>query len=311
MDFPDLHRIAPGSRVRLAQIDPDDTSDFKPNSKNPSKAQATKTTTSTSKARGMRTTSDAQRDAAKSAKDALKLAAAHDLQHNIARIAELQELLYAENKSGLLVILQGMDTSGKDGVVRNVFSGINPQGCHVISFKKPSEMEADRDFLWRIHAAIPAKGEINVFNRAHYEDVLIVRVHNFVPEPVWRQRYDMINQFEEYLTNNHVVIVKFMLHISKDEQKQRLQARLDDPAKRWKFNPADVHERTHWDDYQRAYEAVLEKCSTPRAPWYVIPANKKWYRNWAISTILRQTLEELKPKAPKAAFDPKQIVIPD
>jgi PPK2 family polyphosphate:nucleotide phosphotransferase len=278
MDFPDLHRIKPNARVRLADIDPDSAPGF------PSK---------------------------KREKTAIKDEAAKQVASNLQRIAELQELLYAQNQTSMLVVLQGMDTSGKDGVVRGVFSGINPQGCHITSFKKPSEAEADRDFLWRIHAQVPARGEINVFNRAHYEDVLIVRVHNFVPENVWRKRYDMINQFEQYLTNNHVVIVKFMLHISKDEQKARLQARLDDPAKRWKFNPADVQERKHWDDYQRAYETVLEKCSTTHAPWYVIPANKKWYRNWAISTILRQSLEEIDPKAPKATFDPKAITIPD
>ncbi len=281
MDFPDLHRIKPNSRVRLNSIDPDGSPGFRPAAK------------------------------AKGNKNAIKDQAAAEVTANVEQIAKLQELLYAENKTGLLVVLQGMDTSGKDGVVRGVFSGVNPQGCHVISFKKPSETEADRDFLWRIHAAIPARGEINVFNRAHYEDVLIVRVHNFVPETIWRKRYDMINQFEHYLTDNHVVMLKFMLHISKDEQKARLQARLDDPTKRWKFNPGDVQERKHWDDYQRAYEAVLDKCSTPAAPWYVIPANTKWYRNWAISTIVRQTLEEISPKAPKATFDPKAIVIPD
>lgn len=281
MDFPDLHRIKPNSRIRLTSIDPEGTPGFRPSGK------------------------------ARSNKNAIKDEAAAEVTANVKQIAQLQELLYAENKTGLLVVLQGMDTSGKDGVVRGVFSGVNPQGCHVISFKKPSEAEADRDFLWRIHAAIPARGEINVFNRAHYEDVLIVRVHNFVPETVWRKRYDMINQFEQYLSDNHVVMLKFMLHISKDEQRSRLQARLDDPAKRWKFNPADVQERKHWDDYQRAYEAVLERCSTSVAPWYVIPANKKWYRNWAISTIVRQTLEEIGPKPPKASFDAKSIVIPD
>ncbi len=306
MDFPDLHRIKPDSRVRLAQIDPDDTSGFVPKisphkaDTNANKSKANKSKANKSKAN----TSTVD-------KHAIKQLASDQVDANIARVVTLQELLYAENRLGILVVLQGMDTSGKDGVIRSVFSGINPQGCHVKSFKKPSEAEADRDFLWRIHAAIPARGEIGVFNRAHYEDVLIVRVHNFVPEAVWRRRYDMINQFEEYLTNNNIVILKFMLHISKDEQKERLQARLDDPSKHWKFNPADVAERKHWDDYQRAYEAILEKCSTPHAPWYVIPANKKWYRNWAISTILRKTMEEVNPKAPKATFDAKQIVIPD
>jgi PPK2 family polyphosphate:nucleotide phosphotransferase len=234
-----------------------------------------------------------------------------ELAEDVARVATLQEALYAQNRHSVLVVLQGMDTSGKDGVLRHVFSGINPQGCHVTSFKKPSEAEADRDFLWRVHNAIPAKGEIGVFNRSHYEDVLIVRVHKFVPEGVWAKRYDTINEFERYLSENHVTILKFMLHISKDEQKRRLQARLDDPSKRWKFNPQDVAERTHWNAYMDAYQDALARCSTPWAPWHAIPANKKWYRNWAIAKILRATLESLDPKPPRASFDPKSIVIPD
>ncbi len=277
LSFPTLHRINPGSKVSLAAIDPGAAPAFSGQSKN--------------------------------FKDKIKEKAGAETAAHVAEIAKLQEVLYAENKTGLLVILQGMDTSGKDGVVRNVFSGVNPQGCHVMSFKKPSEAEADRDFLWRIHAAVPARGEIHVFNRAHYEDVLIVRVHNFVPEATWRKRYEMINQFEQYLTENHVVLLKFMLHISKDEQRERLQARLDDPTKQWKFNPGDVEERKYWNDYQKAYEAVLEKCSMPHAPWYVIPANKKWYRNWAVSKIVLETLREIKPKAPKPTFDPKKYVI--
>ncbi|MFO0858530.1 MAG: polyphosphate kinase 2 family protein [Phycisphaerales bacterium] len=278
-NFPSLHRVNPNSKVSLASIDPGATPGVETQGKD------------------------------KKAKDKLKDQANEATAQHVADIAKLQEVMYAENKTGLLVVLQGMDTSGKDGVVRNVFSGVNPQGCHVTSFKKPSEAEADRDFLWRIHAEVPARGEIHVFNRAHYEDVLIVRVHNFVPEPVWRKRYEMINQFEQYLTENHVVVLKFMLHISKDEQKERLQARLDDPAKQWKFNPTDVEERKYWSDYQKAYEAVLEKCSTEYAPWYVIPSNKKWYRNWAVSKIVRDTLQEIKPKAPRPTYDPKKYVI--
>jgi PPK2 family polyphosphate:nucleotide phosphotransferase len=239
----------------------------------------------------------------------LKARAEAEMKDDTERIAALQEVLYAENKSALLVVLQGMDTSGKDGVIRHVFSGVNPQGCHVTSFKKPSEAEADRDYLWRIHAAVPPKGEIGIFNRAHYEDVLIVRVHNFVPESVWRSRYEQINEFEHYLSGNHVRMLKFMLHISKDEQKQRLQARLDDPAKRWKFNPADVAERAHWQLYQAAYEDALSKCSTAWAPWHVIPADRKWYARWAIARIVREALEEMNPKTPKATFDPKAIKI--
>jgi PPK2 family polyphosphate:nucleotide phosphotransferase len=268
-----LHRVKAGSKVVIAEIDPDGAPAFMgPKAESKARAEA-------------------------------------ELADDVARIAKLQEVLYAENKTSVLVVLQGMDTSGKDGVLRHVFSGINPQGCCVTSFKKPSEAEADRDFLWRIHNAVPARGEIGVFNRSHYEDVLIVRVHNYVPEKVWRKRYDMINDCERYLSENHIVMLKFFLHIDKDEQKERLQARLDDPEKRWKFNPADLTERAFWDDYQRAYEDVLMKCSTDVAPWFVIPANKKWYRNWAVARILRETLEALDPKAPKVEFDPKKIVI--
>lgn len=228
---------------------------------------------------------------------------------NVSRMAELQERLYAENKRALLVVLQGMDTSGKDGVVRHVFSGLNPQGCHVTSFKKPSEAEADRDFLWRIHAAVPPKGEIAVFNRAHYEDVLVVRVHNFVPEKVWKKRYEMINEFERYISENGVRVVKFMLHISKDEQAERLRARIDDPSKRWKFSPQDLEERKFWKDYQSAYEDLLTKCSTTCAPWHVIPADRKWYRDWAVSTVLREVMEEMAPEPPKIEFDTAAIVV--
>lgn len=265
--------IAPNTKVHLADIDPRSTPDFD--------------------------------DRGNSAKER----AAADVAANVIACADLQARLYAENKNALLVVLQGMDTSGKDGAVRHVFSGLNPQGCHVTSFKKPSEAEADRDFLWRIHAAIPPRGEIAVFNRAHYEDVLIVRVHNFVPEKVWSARYDMINQFEHYLTTNHVRIVKIMLHISKEEQRERLQARIDDPNKNWKFQPGDVEERKFWDDYQAAYETILERCSTPWAPWHVVPADRKWYRDWAISRIIRAHLEDLNPQFPAPSLDLKSVVI--
>lgn len=242
-------------------------------------------------------------------KDENKERAEQETLENVARMAELQERLYAENTRALLVVLQGMDTSGKDGVVRHVFSGLNPQGCHVTSFKKPSEAEADRDFLWRIHAAVPPKGDIAVFNRAHYEDVLIVRVHNFVPDKVWKKRYEMINEFERYISENGVRIVKFMLHISKDEQGDRLRARLDNPAKRWKFSPQDLEERKLWKDYMGAYEDALAKCSTEWAPWHVIPSDRKWYRDWAVSAILRETMEKMDPKPPKIDFDPKSVVV--
>jgi PPK2 family polyphosphate:nucleotide phosphotransferase len=273
----DHHLIRPGSSVDLSRIDPAGSPAFPPQ---------------------------------KGEKNGdVKARAEEELCEHTERIAHLQEFLYAQNTTALLVVLQGMDTSGKDGVIRHVFSGVNPQGCHVTSFKKPSETEADRDYLWRIHAAVPGRGEIGVFNRAHYEDVLVVRVHEFVPKSIWQQRYDQINQFEHYLSQNHVVILKFMLHISKDEQKRRLQARLDDPEKRWKFNSGDLADRTRWDEYQKAYEAALSRCSTEWAPWHVIPSDRKWYQRWVIASIVRRTLESLDPKPPKATFDPATIRI--
>jgi len=241
--------------------------------------------------------------------DETKEAAAAAAAENVRAIAALQDRLYAENKQCLLVVLQGMDTSGKDGAIRGVFSGVNPQGCKVTSFKKPTEAEADRDFLWRIHAAVPARGEIGVYNRAHYEDVLIVRVHNFVPPAIWGKRYEMINDCERYLVENHVKIIKCFLHISKDEQLERLKARLDDPAKNWKFSMQDVEERKHWAAYQQAYEAALSKCATKAAPWYIVPANRKWYRNLAISKIVRETLEAMNPRTPKPMVDLSKVVL--
>ncbi len=225
------------------------------------------------------------------------------LAKNIQRLAELQYQLYAENKRALLIILQAMDAGGKDGTIRHVFSGLNPQGCRVTSFKAPSADELAHDFLWRIHRAVPAKGEIGVFNRSHYEDVLIVRVHNLVPKSVWSKRYEQINRFERHLADNHVVILKFFLHISKDEQKERLEARLRDPRKNWKFEPRDLEERKLWDDYRRAYEAALIRCSTDHAPWFIIPANKKWFRDLAISAIIVDTLEKLDMQFPKPKYD--------
>lgn len=227
-------------------------------------------------------------------KDALK-----ELEKNAAHLAELQQTLYAENKRALLIVLQGMDTSGKDGVIRHVMHGINPQGCSVTSFKAPSTEELDHDFLWRIHKAVPAKGDIGIFNRSHYEDVLIVRVKKFVSKDVWKARYDQINQFEKTLVQNGVVILKFFLHISKDEQKKRLQARLDDPKKNWKFSPDDLKERKLWKDYMKAYEDAIECCSTEWAPWFVIPSDVKWFRNLAISEIINETLKKMDLKMPK------------
>ncbi|MFO0831042.1 MAG: polyphosphate kinase 2 family protein [Phycisphaerales bacterium] len=239
----------------------------------------------------------------------LKARAETELQEHASEIADLQERLWAENRRAVLVVLQGMDTSGKDGVIRHVFSGVNPQGCHVTSFKKPSEAEADRDYLWRIHGAVPPKGEIGIFNRAHYEDVLIVRVHSFVPEKVWKARYQQINEFEAYLASNHVTILKFMLHISKDEQAERLRARLEDPDKRWKFSPQDVEERKFWPRYMEAYQDAVTRCSTDHAPWHVVPADRKWYARWAIGAVVREAMEELDPRPPKVEMDVSKIVI--
>jgi PPK2 family polyphosphate:nucleotide phosphotransferase len=231
------------------------------------------------------------------------------LRANLEELAKLQYLLYAENQRALLVVLQAMDAGGKDGVVRHVMSGLNPAGCHVTSFKKPTTEELEHDFLWRIHHAVPRRGDIGVFNRSHYEDVLVVRVHGLVPESVWKQRYDQINAFERSLIDNHVVIRKFFLHISKEEQRERLQARLDDPSKHWKITPEDASERRHWDDYTAAFEDALSKCSTEEAPWFVIPSNRKWYRNWAISQILLETLRGLDMQFPPPTCDVSKIRI--
>jgi PPK2 family polyphosphate:nucleotide phosphotransferase len=229
------------------------------------------------------------------------------LRKSVLRLEELQYLLYAENKRALLVVLQAMDAGGKDGTIRHVMTGLNPQGCRVTSFKAPSAEEADHDFLWRIHQAVPNRGDIGIFNRSHYEDVLVVRVHKLVARSVWQNRYDQINAFEKHLSDNGVVILKFMLHISGDEQKKRFQERLDDPRKHWKISPADFAERKHWGDYQKAYEDALERCSRPWAPWYVIPANRKWVRNLAVSQIIVDTLERLDMKFPRPAFEVSKI----
>lgn len=226
-----------------------------------------------------------------------------------ASLDNLQELLYAERKRALLIVLQGLDASGKDGTIRHVMSGVNPQSCNVTAFKAPTAEELAHDFLWRAHKPAPVKGNIGIFNRSHYEDVLVVRVHNLVPKSVWSKRYDQINDFEAILAKNDTKILKFYLHISKGEQKERLQQRLLDPTKQWKVNPADFEERKHWDDYMAAYEDALSKCTTEDAPWYVIPANKKWFRNLAISQIIVETLENFKMKYPTLTFDPAKIVI--
>jgi PPK2 family polyphosphate:nucleotide phosphotransferase len=226
-----------------------------------------------------------------------------------AKLDELQELLYAERKHALLIVLQALDAGGKDGTIRHVMSGVNPQGCKVTSFKAPTTEELAYDFLWRVHKAVPLKGDIGIFNRSHYEDVLVVRVHKLVTKSVASKRYEQINDFESMLAENGMKILKFFLHISKDEQKRRLEARLKDPTKSWKASPADFAERRFWDDYITAYEDALSKCSVKHAPWYVIPANKKWFRNLAVSQIIVETLESMKMNYPKPQLELSQIVI--
>ncbi|MBX2998915.1 MAG: polyphosphate kinase 2 family protein [Caldilineaceae bacterium] len=225
------------------------------------------------------------------------------------RLETLQETLYAQAKHKVLIILQAMDTGGKDGAIRHVFNGVNPQGVKVISFKTPTPIELAHDYLWRVHQHTPANGEIVIFNRSHYEDVLIVRVHDLVPRSVWERRYDHINAFEKMLVEEGTTILKFFLHISPKEQKKRLQARLDDPSKHWKFNVADLGERKRWPDYIAAYEAVLSRTSTEWAPWTIVPADKKWYRNLVVSTVIVEALEGLDLQYPEPAQDLDGIVI--
>jgi PPK2 family polyphosphate:nucleotide phosphotransferase len=227
------------------------------------------------------------------------------------RIRELQARLYGEHQRSLLIVLQAMDTGGKDGTIKGVFQGVNPQGCQVASFKAPSAEELDHDFLWRYHRRVPGKGMIQIFNRSHYEDVLVVRVKSLVPETVWRPRYELINQFEYALTMSRVSIIKFYLHISKAEQKRRLERRLANPDKRWKFSADDLKERALWDDYQAAFEDALNSCSTPHAPWYAIPANKKWYRNLVVARTIADTLEAMDPRYPAADPGLDQVVVSD
>ena len=228
----------------------------------------------------------------------------------VERLGVLHNRLYAEARRSVLLVLQGMDASGKDGVIRTVFTGVNPQGCRVEAFKAPTPDELAHDFLWRVHKAVPRKGEIGIFNRSHYEEVLVVRVHGLVPKSVWSKRYDLINAFERHLVATGTTVVKFFLFIDKDEQRARFQARYDDPAKRWKFSMGDLSERKLWDDYQAAFDDMLDKTSTDIAPWYLIPANHKWFRDLAVSTILADTIDDLKPEYPPVAADvPKDLVI--
>jgi PPK2 family polyphosphate:nucleotide phosphotransferase len=231
----------------------------------------------------------------------------HKMKANLAKTLEkldaLQYLLYAEHKRALLIVLQGLDAGGKDGTIRHVMSGVNPQGCKVTSFKEPSAEEASHDFLWRIHKAVPPIGDIGIFNRSHYEDVLVARVHDLVPRDVWSRRYDQINQFERMLYENNVKILKFFLHISKDEQKKRFEQRIHDKDRQWKISESDFIERKYWDEYTRAYEDALTKCTAPEAPWYIISANKKWFRNLAVSHIVVEALEEMQIKFPPPSVD--------
>lgn len=214
-------------------------------------------------------------------------------------IDDLQYKLYAESKVAVLVAIQAIDTGGKDGTIRNVFGPLNPQGVIVTSFKRPTPPELARDFLWRVHCRVPAKGMIGVFNRSHYEDVIVHKAHRLISNRELERRYRQINDFERLLFENGTAILKLFLHISKDEQRERLQARLDDPARNWKFEMADLEERKFWDRYQDAFQAMLDKCSPARAPWHVVPANKKWYRDWVVANLLLQTLRTINPKTPE------------
>ena len=263
------YRVQPGSSVNLKKWDPADKSAFK-GSKARGEAKVLQLTT---------------------------------------HLETLQEMLYAEHKHKVLIVLQGMDSSGKDGVIRKVFEGINPQGVEVVSFKQPTPIELDHDYLWRAHQSVPAKGEITIFNRSYYEDVLAVRVHNLVPAKVWQRRYTQINNFESILAEEGLTIIKFFLHIDPAEQKERLQARLDEPNKRWKFNVLDLKERKLWADYTKAFETVLSKTSTTCAPWYIVPANSKWYRDLVIASVLVETLSGLKMRYPAPQAGLAKVVI--
>jgi PPK2 family polyphosphate:nucleotide phosphotransferase len=269
------YRIRPGSRVKLKKFDADDTGSWGKNENG--KAQA--------KAR------------------TAKLA---------TQLGELQERLYAGGQRALLIVLQGMDTSGKDGTIKHVMSGVNPQGCRVATFKAPSASEQARDFLWRVHREVPPKGHIGIFNRSHYEDVLITRVHGWVSDQVVKRRFDQITEFEQLLCESGTAVIKFFLYISKEEQKDRLEARIRDPNKRWKFNEGDLEERKLWNDYMEAFEDVLSATSTADAPWYVVPANRKWYRNLVVADRVVEALTSMKlgnpPAPPGVNFKTLKIV---
>jgi PPK2 family polyphosphate:nucleotide phosphotransferase len=240
-----------------------------------------------------------------------KKAAKKQLKDNRKRMRELQEILYAEHKHALLIVFQAMDAGGKDSTIRHVMEGINPQGVTVSSFKVPTPEELDHDFLWRIHRRTPRRGMIGIFNRSHYEDVLVVRVNELVPKDVWQARYDHINAFERLLADSGVTILKFFLHISKDEQKERFQDRLDRPDKHWKFSHGDLDVRQQWDQYMAAYEDAITRCNTSWAPWHIVPADKKWYRNLVVSSVIVETLEKLDLQYPEPEPGLDEVVIPD
>jgi PPK2 family polyphosphate:nucleotide phosphotransferase len=228
-----------------------------------------------------------------------------------SRLDELQEILYAQSKYSLLIVLQAMDGGGKDSTIDHIFSGINPQGFRIANFKAPTLEELAHDFLWRVHQQVPPKGYIGIFNRSHYEDVLVVRVNELVPKAVWQARYEHINHFERLLADSGVVILKFYLHISKEEQKARFQARLDDPKKHWKFSSGDLPVREQWDEYMKAYEDAISNCNTDYAPWHIIPGNRKWVRNYFVTKTLVEALESLPLEYPPAEEGLESIVIPD
>ena len=264
-----IYRVAPDDDINLSDWDPNDKSKF----------------------------------------DGNKITAQKRLEELNYELEALQELLYAEHKYRVLVVLQAMDTGGKDGTIRHVFEGVNPQGVKVASFKVPTREELDHDYLWRVHKQTPGKGEIVIFNRSHYEDVLVVRVHKLVPKETWALRYEQINEFERLLYEEGTKILKFFLHIDLKEQKERLQARLDDPNKQWKFSLGDLKERKLWPEYTEAYEDVLSKTSTKFAPWYIVPANRKWYRNLIVASIMVNALKRLDMSYPQPEDDLSQVDI--
>lgn len=242
-------------------------------------------------------------DAAFKDKHEDQTSALEEIERYTKRLRELQYLLYAENRRSLLIILQAMDAGGKDGTINHVLGNMNPQGARVYAFKVPSAEEASHDFLWRIHQAAPHRGQVAIFNRSHYEDVLVSRVHGLVPKKVWSKRYGLINDFEKNLAESGTHILKFYLHISEDEQLRRFKQRIDDPRRHWKISESDYEERKYWDDYAEAFQEALSRCSTPHAPWFVVPANHKWFRNLVVSRIVVETLESLKMEFPKPSVD--------